>query len=56
MGLEKFRVLHLVPNGTRRRLGGLKAHAHSDSCTQPRPYQLIVPFPGPSIYKPSHDL
>jgi hypothetical protein len=31
---------------------GLKAHAHSDRLPPTRPHLLIVPLPGPSIFKP----
>jgi hypothetical protein len=35
---------------TRNRV--LKAHAHSNTPTPTRPHLLIVPLPGPSIFKP----
>jgi hypothetical protein len=31
---------------------GWEAHAHSDTPTPTGPHILIVPLPGPSIYKP----
>jgi hypothetical protein len=34
-------------------MGVLKAHTHSDTPTPTWPHLLTVPFPGPSIYKPS---
>jgi hypothetical protein len=33
---------------------GLKTHAHSDTLPPTRPHLLIVPFPGPSIFKPPY--
>jgi hypothetical protein len=57
--LEKeLRVLHLVSKANRRILTfrqvgeGLKAHPHSDTPTPTRPYALIAPLPGPSIFYP----
>ena len=35
---------------------GLKAHTNSDTPTPTRLHLLIVPLPGPSIYKPSQSL
>ena len=32
----------------------LKAHLHSDTLPPTRPHLLVVPLPGPSIYKPPH--
>ena len=34
-------------------LRGLQAHSHSDTLPPTRPHLLIVPLPGPSIFKPS---
>jgi hypothetical protein len=31
----------------------LKGHTHTDMLPPTRPHLLILPFPGPSIYKPS---
>jgi hypothetical protein len=61
---EELRVLHLHLKAASRILAsrqlgwGLKALSHSDTLQQGhtysnRPY-LIVPLPGPSIYKPPH--
>jgi hypothetical protein len=59
---EELRVLHLhlkvlaeywLPGSYDE---GPKAHTHSDTPTPTRPYLLIVPLPGPSIYTPSHCL
>jgi hypothetical protein len=36
--------------------GFLEAHAHVDTLTPTMPYLIIVQFPGPGIYKSSHDL
>jgi hypothetical protein len=35
---------------------GLKAHTHSDTPTPTSPHPLIVPVPGPNIYKSSQSL
>jgi hypothetical protein len=57
---EELRVLHLHLKAASRILvsrqyyEGLKAHTHSDTPTPTGPHLLIVPLPGPSIYKPSH--
>jgi hypothetical protein len=63
---EEVRVLHRHTKETRSRLSsgnqeeGLKAHPHRDTLppTRPhiptRPYLLIMPLPGPSIFKPPH--
>jgi hypothetical protein len=51
---EELRVLHLHLKAARRlspRQLSLKAHAYIPTAT--RPYLLMVPHPGPSIYKPS---
>jgi hypothetical protein len=55
---KELRVLHLHLKAasrilTSRQLGSY-AHTHSDTPTPKRPYLLIVPLPGPSIYKPSY--
>jgi hypothetical protein len=61
---QGLRILHLVPKANRRlasrQLGGervsmstLKVTHFLNKATPPptRPYLLIVPFPGPSIFK-----
>ena len=62
--LEKLRVLHLVLKANRRlvsrQLGEgpqnlpLQGHTSSNKAipASKKPYLLIVPFPGPSIFKP----
>jgi hypothetical protein len=56
VALEEVRVLHLVPMANRRILfsrqlgGGSQSPLVSDTLPPTRP-QLIVPFPGPSIFK-----
>jgi hypothetical protein len=57
---EELRVLHLVLKANRRRpvyrqlrRRSLKAHPHSDTLSPIRPHLLIVPLPGPRIFKPS---
>jgi hypothetical protein len=58
MVLEDLRVLHLDKAVARRdcligsQEDGLKAHPHSDTLPPTRPHLLIVPLPGPSIFKP----
>ena len=67
MALEKLRVLRLVPKGNRiklfcRQLGGGSQSPPPQWHTSPNkatpaptsPYLLIVPLPGPSIFKPLH--
>jgi hypothetical protein len=55
---EELRVLHVVPKTNRRRLTSrklgyrLKVHTHNDTFPPIRPYFLMEPFPGPSIFKP----
>jgi hypothetical protein len=61
MVLEELRVLYLHPKETRSRLSSgskesLKAYPHSDTLPPTRSYLMIVPFPGPSIFKPPHSL
>jgi hypothetical protein len=57
MVLEELRVLYLVSKANRRLalLGskekGLRVHPHSKTLPPTRPYHLIVPLPGPSIFK-----
>jgi hypothetical protein len=57
MTLEKLRVLPLVPKAARRRLvlmwlgGESPPKPHSDTLPPTRPHLLIVPLPGPSIFK-----
>ena len=60
MEVEELRVLHLVPKTNKRRLTSrelgrrsLEAHPDSDTFPPTRPQLLIVPFSGPSIFKPS---
>ena len=50
---EELRVLHLVPKAVSLE-EGLKAHPHSDTLPPTRPYLLIVPLPGPNIFKPPY--
>jgi hypothetical protein len=54
---EKLRVLHLVLKANRKRLasrqlGGSQSPPHTDTLPPTRPHLLIIPFPGPSIFKP----
>ena len=54
---EELRSLHLHLNATSRILASRQlAQAHGDTPTPTRPCLLIVPLPGPSIYKPSHSM
>jgi hypothetical protein len=56
---EELRVLHLHLEAAGRRLTsrqlawGSYAHTHSNTLHSTRPHFLMVPLPGPSIYKPS---
>jgi hypothetical protein len=63
MLLEELGVLHLHPKEARSRLtsrqlggGSLKAHPHSDTLPPTRPRLLIVPLPGPFVFKPPQTL
>jgi hypothetical protein len=63
MAQKMLRVLYIVPkaNGRRlasRQLGGRshKAHPHSDTLPPKRPHLLIMPLPGPSIFKPPQEV
>jgi hypothetical protein len=54
----ELRVLHLVEKANRRRLSlGARRRVSKPTPTAPlpptRPHCLIVPLPGPSIFKPS---
>ena len=59
---EEDRVLHLDPKALRRRLasrqlgGGSQSPSQSDSLLPTKPHLLIVPLPGPSIFKPPYHL
>ena len=60
MGQEEPNVLHLAPKSDKRRLtskwlgGESQSPPHSDALPSTRPYLLIVPLPGPGIFKPPH--
>jgi hypothetical protein len=58
MAQEELRVLCLHLKATRRRLssrqlgGGSQSLPYSDTLSPTGPHLLIVPLPGPSIFKP----
>ena len=47
---KELRVLHLDPKAGRRRKASKTPH--SDILPPKRPHLLIMPLPGPSVYKP----
>ena len=57
LALEVLRVVYLVPKAYRRRLafkqlgGGSQAHLYNHILPVTRPHLLIVPVPGPHIFK-----
>jgi hypothetical protein len=59
---EELRVLRLHLRANKKRLISrelgmiLKAHLHSDILPPTRTHLLIVPLPGPCIFKPPHQV
>jgi hypothetical protein len=47
--IERKPGTNCLPHGWEE---GLKTHPHSDTLSPTRPHLLIVPLPGPSIFKP----